>query len=500
MFYNNSINLKDIKYEKKFYASFTGINSDKDENLLPIKSSPLSYNFDFSDGSLRDGMGVESLKFRSLNSDRDYYKPINNPPDDSFVMGCWLFTAWSTEFNIHRPFLILYTSKGEFYYNRIHSVTSELVKIEGLRFTQKPILASFNLNGEDTLILVSESDGMYIWQYPSIVRKIENAPPISSMCVHDDKLFVTTFGEKRKVWYSETLNPTAFTMDAITGGFFEMNDEFGCSNKVISFEGYLYVIRDFNIAKLVSYEGKEYKISQLYVSNGRIYENSVCVCGNQIVYLASDGIYRFDGNNAKKLELSINKLIEGVDNSDAVAGYSNGYYYLACRLNYGDNILIDNEVPEGYYTNNALIRINISTGEMTLMRGRDIIGVHVINDIFKSEVCVLVSEPNGHFNIGKLNMSGQYFNEQMTKVWNSPMSDFGCPDKEKLIKEISLETTQNIIIEIETENSIKEFEVKGRNGCQTIRPYVKGKRIAINFVSKAVNNYISNPCVLVGYL
>jgi hypothetical protein len=374
-----------------------------------------------------------------------------------------------------------------------------LVKIEGLNFSKKPILTTYNVNGIDTLILVSETDGMYIWQYPTIVRKIENAPPISSMCVHDNKLFVTTYGEKRTVWYSKNLDPTAFQFNSSSSGSFKINDEFGKSNKVISFEGYLYIIRDFNIAKLVSYENSDYNISQLYVSNGRIYENTVCICGNQVLYLASDGVYSFDGNNAKKINLKIDNLFSGIDNSDAVAGYCNGYYYLACRLDYKDGVLVDDQLDSGY-VNNALIRINVSTGEMILMRGHDVVGIYVINDIYKSEVCVQIKEYGGQYSVGKLNMSGKYFKKQMTKEWRTPKSDFGMPNKYKIIKEISLDTKQDIEVIIETEKEVKKFKLSGKESSQTLRPMLRCKQIGLRFVSTKEDNLISNPCITVGYV
>jgi len=499
MFYSNSVGGKDIKYTTKNYSMFKGINADVDENVLPLNFSPMSYNFDYSDGSLRDGMGVGELKFRYLSYDFDAYKLIQDPPDDSFILACWYFTAWSTEFNIHRPFFMVYTSRGDFYYNRLHGVSTELVKMEGLNFTEKPIVASYNIEGRDSLILVSKADGMYVWQYPSIVKKIENAPLISSLCVHENKLFITTHGEKREVLFSDNLDPTSFSVNDVNGGSFKIIDEFGTCNKVISFDGYLYIIRDFNIAKLVSYENSVYNINQLYVSNGRIYEDTVCICGDKIFYLASDGVYSFDGSKAKKIGLNINRFLNGVDNSNAVAGYSSGYYYLACRLNYNDGLLVDDQLDTNF-TNNALLRIDVASGEMIMMRGHDVVGIYVINDLYKNEVCVQVKEYGGQSSVGKLDMSGKYFNKKITKVWNSPMSDFGAPDKIKLLKEVTFETKQDITIEVETENGVKEFSVKGKVGYQTIKPLVKGKKIAINFISKAEDNMISNPCVKVGYL
>ncbi|MGN0961204.1 MAG: hypothetical protein ACI4PF_03280, partial [Christensenellales bacterium] len=486
---------------QKFNTFKNSLNSDIDANLMPINNCSMSYNFNFENGALRDGMGLKQLQFRCSELYTDQYKVLNPTPDSSFIKGCWFFTSWSTDLNIHRPFVIFYTSKGGFYYNRIHSQDKNLEKMNGLEFTERPIVTSCKINGNDTLILVSEKDGMYTWRYPGIVQKIENAPKISSMCVHNDRLFVTTQGEKRTIMFSDNLDPTNFNVSIQEGGIIELADEFGKSNKVISFEGYVYIFRDFNIAKLTTYADKnDFSVSQLYVSNGRIYESTVCVCGNKILYLSSDGIYVFNGTSATKFDLSINNLFKDMDNANALAGYSNGYYYLACTINYGDDKFIGNETNTDLVYNNALIKINVATGSFSILRGYDVRQISVVNDIYKSEVCILIKENTGGYSIGVLDDSGKIFNTPTTKLWKSATTDFGYPEKEKVVKEISLETTGDITLEIVTEKGSRNFKMKGKSGYQTLRPYVKGKKIGINFKSNIAGNYISNPKITVGYL
>ena len=502
MFYENYINNKNVKNIRNKFPYFKGLNADKDKSLIGLEYTPLSYNFDFSDGLLKDGLGLESLKFKYSTISGEGYKEIDALPDASFVKGMWLFNSWSDQFNVYRSFLVMYNSYGDFYYNMLHDDRTEVVKMEGLNFTEKPIITSYKIDGVDTLILVSQKDGMYTWQYPSTVKKIENAPAISSMCVYNDRLFVTTYGEKRKIWYSDDLNPVNFGIDNSSAGYIDLNDEFGKCNKVIWFKGSLYVIRDFNITKIVaSYDNPhDYKLSQLYVSNGKIFENTVCICGDKIMFLTSDGLYSFDGNKSSRIETNINCMFEDVDNSSSVGGYSNGYYYLACNLNYDKEYITETNIDEHKFTNNALIRINISTKELTIMRGHDVEDLFVINHLLKNEVCVLVREYGGQYTTGIINSSGCHYNKVNNKVWYSASTDFGMPDKVKLVKEITLSTSQDIMLEVCTEKCNKTIIVSGKDGYQTIKVNVKGKDISINFISKKSNNCISNPMLLVSYM
>jgi len=80
------------------------------------------------------------------------------------------------------------------------------------------------------------------------------------------------------------------------------------------------------------------------------------------------------------------------------------------------------------------------------------------------------------------------------------MSDFGYPEKEKLLKEITVETRKEIDIEVKTEKESKIIKVKGSTMPQTIKSLIKGKKISINFISNECDNYISNPYITVGIL
>ena len=500
MFYDNDINLKNVSYQRKKYASFSnGVNSDYDENLLPIKYSPLTYNFNFNDGSLRDGIGMSNPIFRYSENFPEMTKAIKWP-ESEVITGCWLYRFWDKDLGDDRAFLIAYTVSGNFYYNNLKDSSSDMIQIEGLNFKEKPRVLTYNIDGVDTLILVSKNDGMYTWVYRQDPIKVDNVPLIKSMCVHYERLFVTTFGDNRSVWFSDNLNPTNFNIGSRDGGFIELNDEYGGdSNKVISFDGYLYIFRDFNIARVSAFgDQQDFSVTQLYLSNGRIYDKTVSLCGNRVMYLASDGIYSFNGSNSTKINLSIDKLFDGVDNDYAVGAYNEGCYYLICKLNYpGDKVMHETQNQRMY--NNTLIRINVNTGEMSILRGYNFVDLFLIKYHLNSEVMVSVLDM-GLSRVLVVDNSGKYIDEPTPKVWNSPMSDFGYPDKYKLIREIVVETSADIIIEIVADNQSYSYRLKGKNGYQSIRPYVKGKKIAVNFISNTIGNKISNPNIVVGYL
>ncbi|MBE5738284.1 MAG: hypothetical protein E7354_00915 [Clostridiales bacterium] len=496
MFYTNLLNLKNITYKNINYDSFVkGVNTIQDESVMSNGYAKLSYNFDYSDGALKDGLGISVPKVKYSNISPEYTKLLDIPNELS-VRGVWLFQNWHETANVLTPFIVIYCHNSKFYYNDFHTSKTEWVEMEGLYSYKKPLVTSYNLNGVDTLLVFSESDGLYTWTELGGAKKIEDAPCINSMCIHNERLFVTSKENERRVWFSDDLNPTNFNVNINEGGFVDLVDDFGRSNKVISFEGYLYVFRDYNIARITAYaEQEEFFVNQLYVGSGRILKDTVAICGNKIMYLATDGLYAFNGSSSSKINLGINNVFDD-NNENAVGGFCNGCYYLACRLNYDDDA--ENE-SIGDTDNNSLIRFDVNTGKLTILRGCDIRDVSIINDT-KSSFVLVVLRQGVEYKLGMVDGSGAIFDVPTNKVWFTPNSDFNYPDRYKLVKEVYLETDSDCIVRVVADGKKKDYKVKGSKEIAVIKPRMKGIKISVSFISNTVNTRITNVQVRVGIL
>ena len=205
-------------------------------------------------------------------------------------------------------------------------------------------------------------------------------------------------------------------------------------------------------------------------------------------------------NLINTLEVAINKMFDNTNNHYAVAGYINGHYYLACNVHFNDNKNIGCE-NSPLSKNNTLIKINVQTGELNILRGYDIRNISIINDLYDPWVMVSYWDyQTDNYEFCRLDMSGEVLGVATEKEWQSPYTDFGYPEKEKLIKEISVCSKSSCDIEICCDSEKRTFHVSGKDGYQTIRPKMKGKRIALNFKTNTSNTYISNPQVIVGVL
>ena len=337
---------------------------------------------------------------------------------------------------------------------------------------------------------------MFTWTEETEAKQIEGVPCISSMCVHNERLFVTSYENERRVWFSDDLNPTNFSTSLDEGGFIDLVDDFGRSNKVVSFEGYLYVFRDYNIARISAYaEQENFAVNQLYVGSGRILKDTVTVCGNKIMYLASDGLYSFNGSSSTRINLGINNIFDD-NNESAMACFSNGCYYLACRLNFDDD---PNNDSIGDHDNNALIRFDVNSRKLTILRGCNIRDISVINDTKSSFVLVSVKIGDS-YKLGLIDNSGKIFDDITEKVWITAESDYNYPDRQKLIKEIYLETNKDCTVRVSVDGKSKDFLVKGCEGISVIKPRLKGTKVSVSFLSNSTDTRIANVQVKVGIL
>jgi len=498
MFYKN-LNKGNMKFKNINFNSFKSqMNNKDDDKSAPFGLCERIYNFSNLSGALTDGIGIGDLDIIYDSFYDISYKKIEIP--NMIIKGCYFLKYWNKVLNSYDYLIIIYCSDQKLYYNVIASPDTSWMEIKNIQLTTKPIALYTKVNDIDSLIFYSEKDGMQVWDvFANNAYKVENPPNITSMCIHQNRLFATIGGESRSVIFSEELNPINFNVSTDEGGYINMDDEFGKCNSVVSFDGYLYIFRDYNIAKVS--EGKDrnqFVINQLYVGNGKIYPNTISICGNKIMFLASDGIYEFNGTVSKKINFNFDNMIDGIDNHFFIAKYFNGHYYLSCNINFGDNDkyacenLLDN-------CNNSLIKIDISNYNCEIMRGCDIRDFTVVDDGVNNCIIVNYAFNTSIASIGLINQSGSIKDKNIRKFWKSKMYDFNIPSKYKYIKEISFISKSDIELNLYLDEIIKTYKISGKNTVQKIKVNEKAVRFGVGFVSEENNVYISIPQVKVGF-
>lgn len=495
MFYKNYLNLKKMTYKKYNYASFSGgINTEIDEKLLPIKYSKNTYNFNYSTGALTTGLGISALNLSYSKTNRNLKKTFSYPSGVG-ILGTWIFTKFNDYTNTYDDFIVFYGNNNKIYYGYMYTANTAVLELSGVTFSSIPKVINYNLNGSDVVIMANVEDGMWVWDGYSAPYQVSTAPAISSMCMHYERLFATVSKDKRSLFFSDDLDPTNWTMSLSDGGFITMADERGTCNKVVSYNDNLYVFREFGIAKVTAFANQEeFSVTQLFTSSNRIYENTITLCGDRIMFLASDGVYYFNGVTTTKLSLGIESMINCIHNDNAIGVYFDGSFYIALALNYFDDETIGCE--SGTYSNNSLLKINLKTGEMTILRGADIVNMNTLNDVIENALMVVVKDGNS-ISLGLVDNSGKIFSSNTKKVWSSPMFDFSKPQSQKFLKSLTLTTDSDITVKIHADSKIKNFTISG-SGLKTIYPNLKAYEFGIDFIVESATCKVSNPQIIVG--
>lgn len=487
MFITKTTSYPKLKTFAVDFSNFSGgLNTRADESILPLKYARKAYNFSFGEGTLKQGLGIEKLTFPyEKGSDVEL---LVNFPEGVEPLSIAHYRYFNQESGNRADRLMVYGSDKYMYYGRFTTeVTRDIEKLDYMQLNEKPKFINYRLNGIDTIIFTSPSDPMTTWNPTRIPEQITTAPSINSMCLHYERLFATVNGEKSSVWFSDDLDPTNWTVSMEEGGFIEMLDERGNLNSVISFNDYLYVFRDFGIARVTAFaEQENFSVTQVYTSSTKIYPDSACICGDSIIFLASDGLYSFNGVSVSKLQLGFEDLF-AKNNEGAKAQFYKNRYYLSCKM------CLENFNP---LEKNTLLEYDPQTGDVSILYGYCIEELLTINTESLEKLVVIVKTSEGNV-LGQVTHSGRVIYDNTTKVWESAFTSLGYNTKVKQIREISLLTNAAVQCTITTENGSKTVAFSPSDVPQRQKVFVKGKMVKVKFETSDAECNISSPQLIV---
>lgn len=500
LFYSKKVKLQSGSTVKLSYSNFSNINSVTDENILPLKYAKSAFNYKISNGALKTGYGMRDLYLPVDNVHADFKRYLKLQSEVGYPYKLWKFNYFNNETKLKESKLVLLTSMGYLYIIDEYSLDEYFHRIPDVTLNTKSVAVNYNLNGEDVLI-ISAPDGTMGYvkgnrEYVA-VEKDENQPDICDMIIHYERLFAISNKEPRRLYFSDDLDPTNWDVNLNDAGFIDFTDGLGDLKRVFSFNDYLYILREFGISKVSAFGDQEqFYVNHCYSSNTKIFEKTACLCGNNLIFLARDGLYSFNGVSATKIKLNIENMFD-VEKEYSVASFHKGKYFLACNLKYNDEIKVGCETSS--YLNNSLIAFDIQTGEISITRGVDIKHMLSLEDEKISELVCLFNIVNNE-KMGMLSSDGLVFGESLLKQWISPLTDLGFGDKRKLIKEIYLRTKYDCYVYVVTETATKKIKVYGKKGITRIPVNVVGNVVAINFESTVAEADISNPQIIINLL
>lgn len=470
-----------------------GLNFNLEENILDPNYCVNAYNFAYKKGVLTEGYGFETLTIPNYEDDTYAEVFLNtNHPTPEFV-SVWFYKMYDDEQGGRIDKLMYYAENTRMYFHRAMTIAPMINKFLEIMFPERPTFTyNYKFEGYDYNLIGSEQLGVVM--FDGYIDPIKlSCPNMSSLCEDKDKMFCTVYGDRNCIYYHVGTNIQEWTTESDEfNGKIEMNDNRGKINKVLSFLGYVFAIRDYGITKITNYEGKlKFDITHLGLYGNRIYENTTTICGDKIFMLTKDGIASFNGVTSKVLNIGVNELLKGVNNDNATAVFHSGKYYLACKINFNDDEKVGCESLEEGYENNALIILDVQTLDFDIVRGVDISGMESVQINKMDKITLVLNSIKRDLPL-QLNSSGCFYEVPFKRVWNSPLTDLGYSNKIKLIKDVSLLSLYNLTLTIFTEKESKSFNILGTNTLHKIRVNLKGKQIGIKIESETEKAYVSN--------
>lgn len=439
-------------------------DGQKDDFSLDYGSPKLCVNFLTKNNKLENGYGFSTFKQPTSEDGQE----SDYATRGGEIKALYTFKWYDSQNKKNVYALYYFNDEKNICFDNLFGERPDIF-IHPTTFTEIPAGCSYSISGQDAMIFSGEGDSLYVVT-GNYGHEVETAPVLLSVCTHYDKLFAITAGARRSLVYTENLD--ILTWDDSQTSHLSFSDSLGNLNKIISFNDYLYLFRDFGITRVSSYSSEsDFSVSHLYQADGYIFPGSIAQGGDKVYFLEKSGLKEFNGSSVKDIAPLTRYLFEGQENKYCSGACFEGKYYLACKLSTGQST----------GENNALLVYDSQSEEVTICTGMNIRQLQVLPNPIKSKlIACFYGEHKGK--IGQLALDGKLFGQDLEKVWQSAWTDFGEKDMKKILS-LSLLTKFDCTLTISSDVEEKSFQITGSDKLQEKSVCVLGKIFQISIVS-----------------
>ena len=490
IFYKNLKKFKKLKKSNLTFSIFAnGAISHVDDSISKPNACKSFYNLSYCDGSLKTGLGFKTFGFPESeeNPQETYTMDFSRLGDITDV----IFDKWfQTSEEKYYYQMILVNSRHELY-TVIFFDEDKIVYLLTNVLVDDPSLCSVYRLGDEDIVLFFTKSGLYEISYSSPYHMVQNVPELVSCAVHYDRFFGITKSDRKLVC---TSNLNLDQWDDANVQTFQFVDNRGKFTKLVVFNDYVYLFMENGITKISLYSSSnDSSFTHLYASPSKIYENSICVCGDKILFVTRDGLHSFDGNHVSKIVSNYDNFFMHLSNENCASACLDGKYYLATKHDFDDGCQIGCET--GAFVNNVLFSVDINNFEVEILRGVDIRKLTPVDSPFMSKLCACFYNDNKLL-LGELTKDGKVFQSGTSKSWTSFFTDLGYQSKRKKLKEISLISTYDISVKIVSDEDEKIYQIAGSEKEQNIPINVCGKLFQFSFITTNNNCEIKKPMIV----
>lgn len=482
---------KTLKKDLVFSIFDDEVKTNKDDSVAKPNECKSSFNIISSNGALENGLGFEDLKVPSTIQDvkTEHTFDFASKIDDIKTIS---YDRWYNAQTGKYDYMMFMTdSHGTVWLVfLIDEFDGFVFELSGDVSAQSLNTTVYRIGNKDCTVMFTEQGMQY---FASGVKGVySNVPPFVSSLIYYGRFFGIKNNEKSELVYTSNTDLTNWSDESTS--VIEFLDNKGAFKKIVLFDDYVYLFREFGITKISIYTSKnDFAFTHLYFSPSYIFEKSICVCGEKIFFATRGGIYTFDGRNVDKIQNDYSQMFENFDNTNCCGECYGGKYYFATKYDFGDGQSVGCETAN--FVNNILIEIDIKTQKVSILRGVDIKTLIRVENPYMSKLCATFYNTNKQ-RIGQLNRSGKVFESDTRKEWSSFVTDLGCIGKRKKIKQIFIDTKYDCEVVIWSDEGEKTLSFSGKNKTQTQFFSLYGQKFKFSFKTNGQNIKICKPMVI----
>lgn len=461
-----------IKKKIQIKNFFSGMNGEVDSNLKSPSNPNVCFNFNPFDGSLKGAEGLSVLKFNG----KTY-----SLPSGITCQKAYFYKRFDNDLGKRDDRIICYASSKYLYQCSINSNDGVFKVISDSYYQSAPIALNYNFYGSDVMLLSVDNGKISILDC-DLLTHYNDTPKVSNMCIHNERLFVTSSDDINTVWFSGLYNPVVWNVSLDDAGYVSMPDERGKMLNLISFYDYVYLFREYGISRISAYGNQaDFYVDNLFLKHGKIYGNSITVCGDYVVFLASDGLHKFDGVNCSKLMPYYDAYITGVNNEDCSGVYYDNKLYLLI------NMSLEGKVEK------VVIVYDFKRNADYILKGFDLKQILCVN----SENYTLIGVKKDN-TIVEFNDSGEVLGVTLQKMWKNNPSDFGISESNKSLYKFTIETDYEIKLIINCDGEDYYYVLDKFDNELNLD--IRGKRYTLTIISDNAKARIIAPTLYFSYL
>ncbi len=496
IFYKNNKKHKKTEEKNLVFSIFSnGIVEDVDDLLAKPNECKTCYNLIFKNGALKTGLGFGHLKAPDTETTpvEDWHMFNFEGYITSKIDDIWLNRWFNTYTNQSYYQILFYESSTKLLYAipLIDEYEGDIWERTDLIESYPTYECEYRIENEDAAIFFTAEGMVFLSQTG---EKLYEVPAMISCAVHYDNFFGITNTNRNTLIYTTNLNLKEWVDE--NNSTLEFLDNRGAFTKLIAFNDYVYLFREHGITKLSIYSSKEdFSCTHLYTSTSKIYEKSVCVCGDKIFFVTRDGLYSFNGSSVEKICQTYDKYFRWLENENCSAVCLKGKYYLATRFDFDDGAKVGAE-SEADCVNNVLFEIDIETFDVNIYRGVDVKTLLAVDSPVMSKLCACYNSTENKKVIGELTFDGKTFDESTEKFWMSYKTDLNYRGKRKKIKELVINSLYDCVVKIDSDEESVEIAISGSEKEQRYPLNACGKIFQFTFKTNQQYCEISKPMIV----